>query len=79
MEPMSKKHPTWEPHDIELDKRAEAQDMLEIMAVKRSECPRCKEPLNHFSGLELMPEFLYCPRCNDRGWNEDGEVIVRLE
>ena len=57
----------------------EAQDMLEIMAVKHNECPHCQEPLEYFSGLEHMPDFLFCPRCNDKGYNEDGEVIVRLE
>ena len=57
----------------------EAQEIKEIMSVKRVECPRCQNSLEHFSGLEEMPSFLYCALCNDRGWNEDGEVIVRLE
>ncbi len=56
----------------------EAQEIKEIMAVKRNECP-CGEPLEHFSGLENIPEFLYCPLCMRKGYTLDGEVIVRLE
>ena len=56
----------------------EAQEIKEIMAVKCGECP-CGEPLEHFSGLEEIPSYLYCPRCMTKGYNEDGEVIVRLE
>ena len=58
--------------------RYEAQEVKEIMAVKRNECP-CGEPLEYFSGLENIPEYLFCPKCNDKGYNFDGEVIVRLE
>lgn len=57
----------------------EAQDMLEIMAVKRWECPHCKSPLSHFGGIEKAPDYLYCPKCLDKGYNAVGEVIVRLE
>ena len=61
------------------DKWREAQDILEIMAVKRNECPRCGSPLEHFSGLENIPEFQYCPRCNDKAWNESGEWLFPIE
>ena len=66
----------------------EAQDMKEIMSVKRNECPRCKSPLEHFSGawvdennptVSASAEYFYCPLCLDKGYNFDGEVIVRLE
>lgn len=56
----------------------EAQEIKEIMSVRRGECP-CGEPLEHFSGLDKAPDYLYCPRCLDKGYNADGEVIVRLE
>lgn len=60
---------------------SEAPDVLEIMAVKRNECPhrRCGEPLEHFSGLENIPEFLYCPKCNDIGYDLDGCRVARIE
>ena len=61
------------------DKWREAQDMLEIMAVKRNECPRCQNPLEHFSGLEHTPEFLYCPKCNDKAYDESGRVLFPIE
>jgi len=59
--------------------RMEALDMLEIMAVKRMGCPRCQEPLEYFSGLEHIPEYLFCPKCNDRAYNLDGERIAELD
>lgn len=58
--------------------RYEAQEVKEIMAVKRNECPKCATPLNHFSGLERIPEFLYCPNCNDWAYNDDGERWFEL-
>ena len=59
--------------------RYEAQEVKEIMAVKRNECPRCTEPLEHFSGLEYIPEFLYCPKCNDRAYDYDGRRLFPIE
>jgi len=64
--------------------RYEAQEVKEIMAVKRNECP-CGEPLEYFSGLfiqpgiEYIPAYLYCPRCMAWAYDEDGERIGRLE
>lgn len=58
--------------------RYEAQEVKEIMAVKRNECP-CGEPLEYFSGLEHIPAHLFCPKCMTWAWNEDGERIARLE
>ena len=42
-------------------------------------CPNCGEELEHFSGLEHIPEYLYCPKCVDKAYNEDGDVIFLLE
>lgn len=41
-------------------------------------CPKCGEKLAYFSGLEHIPDFFYCPKCNDQAYNEDGEEIARL-
>lgn len=42
-------------------------------------CPECGAELEHFSGLEHIPEYLYCPKCNDWAYNENGEKIAKLE
>lgn len=41
-------------------------------------CPNCKHSLEYFSGLEQIPEYLYCPICNDRGYDEEMNIIVEL-
>lgn len=46
--------------------------------VDKMNCPNCDTPLLHFSGLEYVPEFYYCPKCSDKGYNEDMEVIMNL-
>ena len=28
-------------------------------------CPKCGLKLQYFSGLEQIPEYLYCQECND--------------
>ncbi len=56
--------------------RYEAQEVKEIMAVKRNECPRCATPLEHFEGI--LQELLRCPKCRDRTWNSDGEMVASL-
>jgi len=42
-------------------------------------CPNCKEKLNYFSGLEAMPAGLYCPKCNDVIYDEEGKVLCQLD
>jgi len=42
-------------------------------------CPHCGTELEHFSGLEHIPEYYYCPKCLDKAYNENGEVIAELE
>ena len=42
-------------------------------------CPHCQTPLQYFSGVENMPEYLYCPKCNDRAYDLDGEFLAQLE
>ena len=42
-------------------------------------CPVCQKELAYFSSLENIPEYYYCPSCNDKGYNENGEEILRLE
>ena len=58
--------------------RYEALEVKEIMAVKRNECP-CGEPLESFSGLEMIPSFLFCPKCNNKAYAFDGTVLFELE
>jgi ssDNA-binding Zn-finger/Zn-ribbon topoisomerase 1 len=46
----------------------EYADTREAVAERRlahNECPKCGEPLNHFSGLEDIPAYDYCPKCLD--------------
>jgi len=45
---------------------------------ERTLCRKCDTPLNHFSGLEHIPEYLYCPECNDTAYDENLNVIARL-
>lgn len=55
----------------------DAQDILQEMRLSRGECPHCEEPLEHFSGIENVPEYDYCPRCMD--WAYQGnERLFRL-
>lgn len=42
-------------------------------------CSKCGKELEYFSGLEQIPEYLYCPECNDTAYNEQGEVIFLLD
>ena len=42
-------------------------------------CPDCQTPLEHFSGLEHIPEYDYCPNCQNKAYDNNGEVIARLE
>ena len=42
-------------------------------------CPKCQTKLEHFSELEHIPEYFYCPKCLDKAYNEDGKVIMELE
>lgn len=41
-------------------------------------CPNCGTELSHYSGLEHIPYFYYCPKCNDWAYNEKMEVLFRL-
>jgi rubredoxin len=43
-------------------------------------CPQCSCELEYFSGLEQIPEYLYCPVCNDTAYDVfTGLIIGRLE
>ncbi len=42
-------------------------------------CPKCGELLFHFSGLENIPAYYYCVECLDLAFDEDGNVIAKLE
>ena len=33
-------------------------------------CPKCGTPLAYFSGLENIPPYLYCPKCNDVAYDD---------
>ena len=42
-------------------------------------CPNCGHELEHFSGLDRsVPEFLYCPVCNDTAYDEEGNKIAEI-
>jgi len=41
-------------------------------------CPECGATLVHFSGLESIQEYLYCPYCLDKGYDYTGNVLFRL-
>ena len=46
----------------------------------RAYCPECGDTLEHFGGLDAMPEGLVCAVCNDAIYSmADGAVIARLE
>jgi hypothetical protein len=61
-----------------LDTREEAQDMLAEERLARYECPNCCEPLEHFSGLENIPEYEFCPRCMDWAYDSEGHRLFQL-
>jgi hypothetical protein len=42
-------------------------------------CPKCRVKLNHMTADECHPDFLYCPECQDVGYDpETGEPILLL-
>jgi rubredoxin len=41
-------------------------------------CPECGRALEYFSGLETLPEYWYCPECNDWAYTMEGEKLARL-
>ncbi len=59
--------------------RDELTDIIHEQRFHRYECPRCCEPLEYFSGLEYIPEYMFCPRCMDWAYSYDGERLFRLE
>jgi hypothetical protein len=42
-------------------------------------CPKCDTELRHFSGIEQIPEYFWCPKCEDYAYAEDGSLIAPLE
>jgi hypothetical protein len=60
------------------DKRLETLEILEQMALGRFECPHCNEPLEHFGGLEQIPEYYYCPKCMDWAYSDSGHRLFQL-
>ena len=42
-------------------------------------CPNCGKELSHFSGLEAIPEYLFCGDCNDAAYGLDGRFMAWLE
>jgi hypothetical protein len=60
------------------DPYEDARDIMHINRLSRGECPYCEEPLLHYSGLEGIPEYDYCPNCVNYGY-QDGQVILTLE
>jgi hypothetical protein len=51
----------------------------EADSVKEGMCPYCNEQLESFSGQENLPAYLYCPKCNDRAYGQDGQVLAKIE
>lgn len=42
-------------------------------------CPECGKEMHYFSGLESIPEGLYCLVCNDAIYDEEGVVLCLLQ
>ena len=42
----------------------------------RAYCPECGETLEHFGGLDAMPESIYCPICNNVLYDMTTGVVV---
>jgi hypothetical protein len=51
----------------------------ETDSVKEGMCPYCNEQLESFSGQGKLPAYLYCPKCNDRAYGMDGQVLAKIE
>lgn len=51
----------------------------EAICIQKCICRKCGTPLNHFSGLEMIPEYDYCPQCEDFMYDTMGKVIGKLE
>lgn len=45
--------------------------------IENNLCPKCRMGLEHFSGLEMIPEHLFCPRCMDWAY-QDGKKLARF-
>jgi hypothetical protein len=41
-------------------------------------CPKCGAQLGYFSGLGCIPSYLFCPKCNDVAYTDDGEKLAEL-
>lgn len=59
--------------------RLARQEYLAQSRLSHCECPNCGEPLEHFSGLESIPEYDFCPGCMDWAYSDDGRRLFRLE
>jgi Zn finger protein HypA/HybF involved in hydrogenase expression len=54
-------------------------ELIETEEAVEIHCPKCGSILEHFSGLENIPEHLYCPICVDAMYDvATGEEIGRL-
>jgi hypothetical protein len=42
-------------------------------------CPKCGTELRYFSGLGVIPSFVFCPKCNDVAYTDDGKRLFDLE
>jgi hypothetical protein len=51
----------------------------EADSVREGLCPYCNEKLESFSGQEKLPDYLYCPKCNDKAYGPDGQVLAKIE
>ena len=36
-------------------------------------CPECGRSMNHFAGLESLPDGFYCPYCLNGLWGQDAD------
>ena len=54
-------------------------ELVELDQVVEIRCKKCGAILEHFSGLENIPEHLYCPICVDAMYDVvTGKEIGRL-
>ena len=58
------------------------QQQVELKKEQKEQfkCPTCGIDLSYFSGLEGIPEHLFCPVCTDWAYDvSSGEKRFRLE
>ena len=62
-----------------MDKPVKRGTWKPLVAKSELLCPKCGRSLHHFSGIDrFLPEFNYCPVCNDVAYDDDGNKIAEI-